>query len=145
MNTMNADYQTDRVALVQTIPETPSAVTVLCASESWSTPVPDRLLVGAGIQRVIDTHRQFEGALTLSRFRRSSIFSDSEWQSLWDSDLLEPATALLSVPVCPSNAPVAYLWLVADNGSREWSSHDRDLAEEEAVLLARVLDREMLR
>ena len=141
MTALNDDYQTDRVALVEAISSKPSAVTVLCTSQSWTSLPENRLLSGTGIERIIETHKQFEGALTLSRFRSSSAFEDSEWQSLWESDFGAPASALLSVPVFPASGASVYLWLIVDSGSREWSSHDRDLSEEEAVFFARVLDK----
>ncbi|MBN2530299.1 MAG: hypothetical protein JXR76_28175 [Deltaproteobacteria bacterium] len=144
MNTINEDYQTDRVALVQTVSEKPSCVTVLSASEKWPVSGAGTLLEGEGIQRIVLTHQHFEGALTLSKFRSSSAFSISEWQSLWERDLGAPASALLSVPVFPRKLAPAFLWLVADSGSREWSSHDRDLSEEEALMMARVIQQGML-
>ena len=144
MNTINEDYQTDRVALVQSTPENSSAVSVLSASENWPGVHPESILEGTGIRRIMLTHQHFEGALTLSKFRSSSAFEDGEWQSLWERDLGSPASALLSVPVFPDNAAPAFLWLVADGGSREWSSHDRDLSEEEAVMMARAIGQGML-
>ena len=144
MDTMNEDYQTDRVALVQTVGDNRSGVRVLCASAKWPEPKQNSILDGPGIQRIVATHAHFEGALTLSRFRSSSVFVNGEWQSLWERDLMAPASALLSVPIYPRNQPMSYLWLVADSGSREWSSHDRDLSEEEALLLARIIENGLL-
>jgi hypothetical protein len=144
MNTMNEDYQTDRVALVQAVVGQPSSVSVLTASGNWPVTARQNILDGPGIQRIIRTHEHFEGALTLSRFRSSSVFVNGEWQSLWERDLGAPASALLSVPVLPRNMPTVYIWLVSDSGSREWSSHDRDLSEEEALFVARMIEKRML-
>lgn len=149
LNVMNEDYQTDRIAVVQLVSAEEGQVKILAASDSWRNGAPGAELSGSGLRRIIQTHREFNGALTLSKFRASGTFENGEWSNLWDQNLGDPASALLSVPILGKDQNVfrdaqAFLWLVVDSGSREWSSHDRDLSEEEAVLLARVLEQNML-
>jgi hypothetical protein len=48
--------------------------------------------------------------------------------------------ALLSIEILPHKAPQEVLWLLQTNYSREWSSRDRELAEEIAVLIAKARD-----
>ncbi|MBN2341460.1 MAG: GAF domain-containing protein [Deltaproteobacteria bacterium] len=144
LNMMNSDYQTDRAAIVRLISAGQGRVSVIAASEGWERLQPGDFLDGSGIRRIVETHQEFDGALTLSKFRSSSAFQNGEWQALWEEDLQQPASALLSVPIRYSGTAIAYLWLLVNSGSREWSSHDRDLSEEEASFLARVLEKKLL-
>lgn len=143
LNTINEDYQTDRVVIVQKCSPNDDCVKILGASNGLSAVPEFSILNGSGISKILRTHTEFEGALTLSKFRSSSFFEAKEWQELWTNDLGRPASALLSVAITPQNALPAFLWLVVDSGSREWSSHDRDLSEEEALFLARVLEKRL--
>ncbi len=131
------DFQVDRTALL-TISEGFPVLRHLTGN--WGTLTIGDSLLGDGVKKIVEAHGTFDGALTLSKFRRSSLFQSDEWNALWARDLTEPATAMLSVPVRPRQG-TALLWLVLDASSREWSSHDRDLSEEEAHLIGVLLDR----
>jgi hypothetical protein len=100
-----------------------------------------RAFDGEGTAALIELHRQNSGALTLTKFRRPSAFSDAAWAHLWEAELGDPFTALLSVELSVSRAPRSFIWLLLENASREWGSHDRELAEEVARLLGRAADR----
>jgi GAF domain-containing protein len=101
----------------------------------------DRSLGGIGASILLELQRGNPGALTLTRFRRPSAFTDESWASLWDKELGEGVTALLSVELVVQRAPRTLLWLLLENASREWNSHDRELAEETARLLGRAADK----
>lgn len=101
-----------------------------------------RSLEGGGTAALFELHRQNAGALTLTKFRRPSAFTDEAWSHLWESELGDPFTALLSVELPVSRAPRSFVWLLLENASREWGSHDRELAEEAARLLGRAADRD---
>ena len=104
---------------------------------------PARAVDGDGTAALLELHRQNTGALTLTKFRRPSAFSSEEWSHLWEVELGDPFTALLSVELTVSRAPRSFVWLLLENASREWGSHDRELAEEAARLLGRAADRAM--
>jgi len=96
---------------------------------------------GPGAASLFELQRANVGALTLTRFRRPSAFTDEAWASLWDHELGLAVTALLSVELAVQRAPKALIWLLLENTSREWNSHDRQLAEEVARLLGRAADK----
>jgi GAF domain-containing protein len=123
----------------------PEGLRFLCRSGNWGVFKDRTTLSGCGISALLSVHAENHGALTLSRFRQTSQFDSSAWDALWNTDLGEPASALLSVDIA-DNTDVVLGWLiVALNGtSREWSSHDRDLAEEIALLLAVAMKRAIL-
>ena len=102
-----------------------------------------RSLDGAGASILLELQLGNPGALTLTRFRRPSAFTIETWASLWDQELGESVTALLSVEIVVQRAPRSLLWLLLENTSREWNSHDRELAEEAARLLGRAADKAM--
>jgi hypothetical protein len=101
----------------------------------------ERVFDGPGAAVVIDLQHGNAGALTLTRFRRPSAFSNEAWASLWDVELGPAVTALLSVELVVQRAPRSLVWLLLENTSREWNSHDRELAEEAARLLGRAADK----
>lgn len=144
LDTINEDFQTDRVVIVQMDTAAKDSMRVLSATSNWAGEINGVTFQGAAIEKIVQTQSEFNGALTLSKFRSSSLFSPQQWLDLWSHELHRPASALLSVPICAPNVPPSFMWLIVDSGSREWSSHDRDLSEEESLLLARVLEKKML-
>lgn len=98
-------------------------------------------LGGNGLAALLEVHRSAPGALTLMRVRRPSAFDDGAWQSLWRDAMGERAKALLSVELRSERAPRQLLWLAQTSHSRDWDSHDRQLAEEIADLLGRAADK----
>ena len=98
-------------------------------------------LDGEGAAVLFELHGRNSGALTLTKFRRPSAFSSEAWARLWEAELGEAFTALLSVELNVQRAPRTLLWLLLENTSREWNSHDRELAEDVARLLGRAADR----
>lgn len=93
---------------------------------------------------MLSVQQSVSGAITLSRFRRPSILDQETWDQLWEKDLAGMgASGLLSVAIVPEKAMPYYLWLVLSGSSREWTSHDRNLAEEVATLMGKAADRAM--
>ncbi|MCK9522816.1 MAG: hypothetical protein M0R76_07170 [Proteobacteria bacterium] len=138
---IQSDYETDRGALLVPDAQHPHALRFLCRSGDWG-PNATKFLSGSGITALRNAHSETPGALTLSRFRSTSLFSDESWNALWHEDLLTPASALLSVNIAaPTGESLGWLLLALNGASREWSSHDRDLAEEIALLLAQAMQR----
>jgi hypothetical protein len=113
----------------------------LWAAAGSLTASAPRALEGAGASVLLGLGSDDTGALTLTRFRRPSAFAAEDWASLWDRELGESVTALLSVEIDARRAPRSLLWLLLENASREWNSHDRELAEEVARLLGRAADK----
>ena len=123
--------------------ETGRAPSVWAAAGTLANDRHDRPLDGAGASILLELQRGNAGALTLTRFRRPSAFTIETWADLWDRELGESVTALLSVELVVARAPRALLWLLLENTSREWNSHDRQLAEEAARLFGRAADKAM--
>jgi GAF domain-containing protein len=114
----------------------------LCAAAgALESAASERAFDGPGAAIVFELQRENAGALTLTRFRRPSPFTDEAWTSLWDLELGPAVTALLSVELVVQRAPKSLIWLLLENTSREWGSHDRQLAEETARLLGRAADK----
>ncbi|MBN2804457.1 MAG: hypothetical protein JXR91_15285 [Deltaproteobacteria bacterium] len=138
------DFMVDRVLLIKTEnSDEQYGVDILYAYDP-SDFVKKNCFKGKGIKKLLETQKSFDGALTLSKYRTSSFFSRDEWAGLWSEELGCSSSALLSVKVTPRSGENIFLWLIMDSGSREWSSHDRDLCEEEALLLSKVLERDLL-
>ena len=95
---------------------------------------------GEGFARLMALHEVVDSALTFESVRKPDAFA-LEWKSLWEEGIGAPALALLSIPLRPLKAPHRLMWLLQVSSSREWSSRDRDLAEEVVSLLARAADK----
>lgn len=137
------DFHTDGAVLVRklTNPPTPDSVTLMAAVGDWAGAQPGDTFEGEGIEALLSAQENAQGAVALSRFRRTSLINDDAWEHLWQDSLGKPATALLSVDLKPSDASPALIWLILNGASREWSSHDRQLLEEAADLLSRAADK----
>ncbi|MCP4599350.1 MAG: hypothetical protein GY847_02245 [Proteobacteria bacterium] len=136
------NFKTDRTAFV--IPEKPGeeCSQISAVAGNWDSEVQRALLKGSGLEMFWSLQKEAPGAITLTRVKRPTIFPFEAWESLWNDTLATLATAILSVQLISKRAPMATLWLLQTSYSREWSSRDRDLAEEVAVLLAKVRDKE---
>ena len=139
---LRLDFETDRSALVTLGPDGNGRVEVSSLSGSWNDDrVKGSVLSGKGLEDLLEAHRLATGAVTLTYTRRPSVFSVEGWERLWAGDLGANATALLSVAIEPERAERRLLWLQQASYSREWSSHDRELAEEVASLMSRATDK----
>jgi len=142
LETLREDFCVNRAALLSfegaTAEEPPRPAAIV--GDVAETPLPDAF-DGSGAGALFDLHRKHSGALTLTKFRRPSAFSDEEWTHLWEAELGASFTALLSVEIVTRSAPRAIIWLLLEHASREWNSHDRELAEEAARLLGRAADK----
>lgn len=136
------DFYVNRAELLRfDVPE-PGAPPRLCAAAGRLDSAPgERAFDGPGAAILFDLQRGNAGALTLTRFRRPSQFETETWTRLWDVELGPAMTALLSVELVVERTPKSFIWLLLENDSREWGSHDRQLAEEAARLLGRAADR----
>ncbi|MFO8070440.1 MAG: hypothetical protein R6V85_01080 [Polyangia bacterium] len=141
LGVLRDDFGSDRAALVAPVDGTAPGLVVNAASGAWSEGPRGRRLTGRGLEHLLEVHRLAAGAVTLTYIRRPAAFDSDGWEDLFNRDLLEPTSALLSVELLPDSAPRSFLWLQQEIGSREWSSNDRELAEEVARLLARAADR----
>jgi GAF domain-containing protein len=141
LEVLRDDFGSDRAALVAPFDGAEPGLVVNAASGSWSDGPRGRRLTGRGLGHLLEVHRLAAGAVTLTYVRRPPAFDSDGWEDLFNRDLLEPTSALLSVELHPRSAPRSFLWLQQETGSREWSSKDRELAEEVAHLLARAADK----
>jgi hypothetical protein len=135
------DFESDRAALVTTGGGADHGVRVTSVAGEWDGDLKGRRLYGKGLADLLDVHGLAGGAVTLTYTRRPSAFSPEGWDKLWAGDLGAQTRALLSVAVRPVQAERSLLWLQQASNSREWSSQDRELAEEVASLLARAADK----
>ncbi len=137
------DFCTDGAVLVRKLTEkgTPDSVTLLASAGDWDGVQSGDIFEGEGIEALLSAQEDAQGAVALSRFRRTSLINDNAWEQLWQNDLGKPATGLLSVDLKPSEASPSLIWLILNGASREWSSHDRQLLEEAADLLSRAADK----
>jgi hypothetical protein len=140
--TLKEDFCVNRAALLRlegAVVDAPPRLAAIVGDVAES-PLPDAF-DGVGATSLFDLHRKHSGALTLTKFRRPSAFSDGAWTHLWEVELGASFTALLSVELVTRRAPRAIVWLLLEHASREWNSHDRELAEEAASLLGRAADK----
>jgi len=139
---IRADFGVNRTELLLFGgPRTGRSPELQAAAGALDSSPPARALDGAGITALLELHCGNPGALTLTRFRRPSAFDETTWSSLWDRELGPSVTALLSVELVVDRAPRSLIWMLLENASREWNSHDRELAEEVARLLGRAADK----
>lgn len=138
---LRLDFDSDRAALVRADAETAGTVELAALAGAWNGEVKGAQLSGAGLGDLLEAHRLASGAVTLTYTRRPSVFSNEGWARLWAGDLGARATALLSVAIEPERAARQLLWLQLANYSKEWSSQDRELAEEVASLMSRAADK----
>jgi hypothetical protein len=139
---LRLDFDSDRAALVNAASDNDAAVELVSLSGAWAGELKGTTLSGKGVVDLLEAHRLAEGAVTLTYTRRPTVFSSEGWEQLWAGDLGAEATALLSVAVEPQRAAKRLLWLQQASYSKEWSSQDRELAEEVASLLSRAADKE---
>ncbi len=116
-------------------------IRITAAVGKWDTEAIGKQLDGPGLDMLMSLQHEAPGALTLTRVKRPQVFSSEEWDSLWADTLEARAAALLSIQIKPERAPCSVLWILQTKYSREWSSRDRDLAEEIASVLARERDK----
>jgi len=135
------NYEADRAAFVKPRTSSLGSVEVVCAAGAWKTTIEGRELAGPGLRMLLDLHQAAPGTLTFSRVKQPSAFSTAAWQHLWTSDLGAQTMALLSISIEPKTARPYILWLQQSGYSREWSSRDRELAEEIANILGISADR----
>jgi len=139
---MMADFETDAAVFLRRRGDPGPVALETTAAVGATQTVPDARFCGDGLRNLLSVQQSVQGAVTLSRFRRPSMLDAGTWDSLWETDLgLLGATGLLSIDIVPRVAPPFFLWLVLVGSSREWTSHDRDLAEEIARLLAKAADK----
>lgn len=141
LDVLRDDFDTDLAAFLRRRGAGNESELVLFASSSTEPPTIE-VFSGAGLRELLDVQQETTGAITLTRFRRPSVIEEKIWESLWAEDLgAIEATGLLTVSVVPERAEPFFIWLVLSGSSREWTSHDRDLAEEAANLIARASDK----
>lgn len=135
------DFESDRAMLVARGKDGQHGVEVAAVVGFNDCELTGTRLDGKGLEDLLNVHRLASGAITLTYTRRPSAFSTEGWERLWTGDLGAETAALLSVPVETARADRHLLWLQQAAHSREWSSQDRELAEEIAGLLARAADK----
>jgi hypothetical protein len=139
---LRLDFESDRAALVDTAAGDGVTAELASLAGAWNGKLKGATLSGKGLVDLLEAHRLAHGAVTLTYTRRPTVFSPEGWERLWAGDLGAEATALLSVAIEPERAARRLLWLQQASYSREWSSQDRELAEEVASLLSRAADKE---
>ena len=143
LNAVRDDFATDRAALVKIVEKGNIAkIESLCSN--WKTASEGTLLKNSGIKIIADSHIHSNAVLTLSKFRKVSLLTGEQWTLFWEKGLMEQTSALLSVPVISDKKNILLLWLALDKTSREWNSHDRNLAEEIAHLLFMAIEKKVL-
>lgn len=144
LEVIRQNFEADRACLVKPGGGA-KGVDVLAHAGEWISSPKGRVLTGSGLRLLLELHEATPGTLTLSRVKRPSAFSQPAWDSLWSGDLGAQAMALLSIVIRPQKSRKTILWLYQCSYSREWSSRDRQLAEEVAALLAKAADKETAR
>jgi len=134
------NFGADRAAFAD--PTGADSLTITALTAEDVTAAPTDPLAGEGIETLSSLLVDAPGALTLTRVKRPTVFPTSAWESLWNEALADLGTSLLCVRLASERAPMRALWILQSHYSREWSSRDRDLAEEVASLLARARDKE---
>jgi len=142
LETIRDDFGVNRAEMLRfDLPEAGHPARLWAAAGALDSAPGERALDGPGAAILFDLQRGNAGALTLTRFRRPSAFDADTWTRFWDVELGVAVTALLSVELVVQRAPRSMIWLLLENTSREWNSHDRELAEEAARLLGRAADK----
>jgi hypothetical protein len=137
---LREDFCVGRAALIRFDGPGATPRVEAASADEGAAPLTPRL-DGAGASALFALHGRGTGALTLTKFRRPSAFPSDVWERLWEAELGAGFTALLSAELIVRRAPRSVLWLLLENTSREWNSHDRELAEEAGRLLGRAADR----
>jgi hypothetical protein len=136
-----ANYRVDLAAFVDLSEfEKAGRCDIVVRVGEWHSSAPVIVARGDGLTRLMALHDAVEGALTFESVRKPDAFA-SDWDSLWAEGIGVTARALLSIPLKPKKAPWRLMWLLQVQSSREWSSRDRDLAEEVTELLVRAADK----
>ncbi|MDJ0762975.1 MAG: GAF domain-containing protein [Myxococcota bacterium] len=141
LNAICQDFGADRAAFLHPLTNGNGVQLAVTAGGWEAVDAGGRQLVGSGINTLWQLQQDAPGALTLTRVKRPTVFPAEDWDDLWRGSLADSTMALLSVHLTPKTAPVEILWLLQSSCSREWSSQDRDLAEEVAALISRVRDK----
>jgi hypothetical protein len=134
------NYAADRTAFVEPTGDDTLRIAAETAEEDQGSITEP--IAGAGVAALSVLLAEAPGALTLTRVKRPAVFPVDAWESLWGESLAGLGTALLCVRLPSERAPARILWILQSHYSREWSSRDRDLAEEVASLLGRARDKE---
>jgi len=140
------DYETDIVTIAEANWDKDHFSFVVKASYGKEINLKKNTQIsGIGLDVLIEIHKiAHDGAITLSRFRKLSAFSKDQWNSLWNEELNSKFSALLSVPFQVNDSRMSFLWLAMGDSSREWSSHDRELAEEIAKLFSKAKEKKLI-
>jgi hypothetical protein len=139
LQAIQTNYATDTAAFVSRGNSGSGATKIHVSVGDWKPDNGTEPLDGNGLDVLWDLQKTAPGALTFTRVKRPPIFPQDAWDNLWN-DTLETKMALLSIQILPEKAPQEVLWLLQGNYSREWSSRDRELAEEVASLIAKARD-----
>jgi hypothetical protein len=107
----------------------------------WLSDAPVISVEGKGLKRLLSLHEIVDGALSFESVRKPEAFDKGSWDSLWREGIGGSAKALLSIQMPPRAGAPRLMWLQQVRSSREWSSRDRDLAEEVVSLLTRAEDK----
>lgn len=142
LNNIVDNYRVDRAAILEVTPPEKHAV-ILVRVGDWQTEQPSLTVQGPGFEALLHLHEHCEGALTFESVRKPDMFDATLWEDLWENGVAAPSRALLSVTIAPRSQPTRILWLQQSQSSREWSSRDRNLAEEIAYLLIRAMEKEV--
>jgi len=137
------NYGADRGAFLSPVHSDDGLLRFDALVGKWPADTLGKNVAGDGLEALLALQENAPGAVTLARVKRPESFRRDAWETLWQEDLV--AKALLSVLIASSHAPKQYLWLVQSSYSREWSSRDRELAEEVSGLLARARDKVWLK
>jgi hypothetical protein len=139
LQAIQKNYASDTAAFVSRGNSGTGATQINVSVGDWNPENGGKLPDGNGLAALWDLQKSAPGALTFTRVKRPPIFPQDAWDNLWN-DTLETRMALLSIQILPEKAPQEVLWLLQANYSREWSSRDRELAEEVASVLAKARD-----
>ena len=135
-----SNYHVDRAAVLEINRQEKSGVIAVRLGD-WQTEQALLCVQGAGFEALLALHEHADGALTFESVRKPDFFDPAIWNDLWARGIAAPARALLSIAINPTSEIPRLLWLQQSQSSREWSSRDRDLAEEIADLLKRAIER----
>lgn len=139
LQAIQQNYATDTAVFASQENPGPDTTAIHAVVGDWNVERGETLPAGNGLAKLWDLQKTAPGALTFTRVKRPPVFPQNDWDNLWN-EALNMKMALLSIQILPQTAPPEVLWLLQTSYSREWSSRDRELAEEIAVLLAKARD-----
>ena len=135
LEAIQENYAADQAAFVTLSANGGSGAEIRARVGEWGPDGFREPLDGTGLSALWELQSGAPGALTLTRVKRPPVFAREAWDDLWNQ-ALPGKKSLLAVKIVPRKATPEALWLVQSHYSREWSSRDRDLAEEIAALMA---------